>query len=168
MDSTSTATTRRRRITRAVGVAAVALIAVAGCSSSGDAKSDAARDVKRTADRETTTTTPSAPTTEAAAPSTTAAPAGPACTKEAVAGLIQGGTGSSGQPLPVTVIDVVCGGGYAGVGYSNTVVDAAAMLRAEGDQWVNLTENESVMSELCGPGNPKGLPADVYAAGCDD
>ena len=151
MPDTTETITRRRRILVGAAVA-LTVVAVAGCASSGDKKSDAAKDhLKRAA-----ATKPAAPssTTEAPAPTTTA-PAAPACTNAAAQAVI----GSAS-----TVTGVACAGNYLSgtANYNTSGVASGFMLQNVNGQWQQVTGQ--ALTDLCAT---NGLPS-VLEQGCYD
>jgi len=147
--TTTVPSVRRRRILAGAAVA-MTFVAVAGCSSGN--KQDAAK------------LKPAAATKPAKTSTTTGAAAAPACTPEAVRGVLLGGTTNTGSALPVSNISVVCGDGYAAVSFSNSMADVSSLLKADGSHWVVVPTDQE--SKICAQGNPMGLPQAVYGAAC--
>ncbi len=102
-------------------IAAIALVAAACDDKKDDSKSDSS----------TTTTAEASSTTVADSSTTVASDGEPPCTSEAILTALQ-----VADSTVTSVNDFACGDGWAGASYSNPEFDSAALLKADGDTWV--------------------------------
>ena len=133
---------RRAGTLARLAVAGLVVLAVAGCSSSSDAKGS-----ERTG-TPSSTSTPSSTATS----STTAAPATPPCTTDAATAALPSGTRATG---------IICAGGWAAGPDTNGQFDAAFLLRVDNGAWRTLTATETELA--CGAGNALNIPQGVLA-----
>jgi hypothetical protein len=122
-------------------VAAGLVLTAAACGGSDDSSSSSSA---------TTSSPPPTQATVTTGASTTAATnAAPPCTADAISHAL-----NAGGIQATAVNDFKCGNGWAGAGYSTAMFDGAALLQAQGGQWV-------VADRATACGNPS-IPDDVH------